>query len=359
MGATIFIVLTLFIYYRYTLSTRNAVERLIVEKKMINIMLSFQGNKNKKPKTFFLLASINPDNNNVGLTILPPNLRVRLDNDGKRFGELNKLDYNNFTKTQVIRTLEKELKIVVPFYVDFTNSNIIRLIDLIEGVNIFHLDQQKLDVKKHFGLQYFDGKKVIKYIHDSSSNSIYIKYGRLLDILLTLYSEKKIYRQLRNMMFLKEAFQDVLTNLLPQELYKIFELLSKNGNLYTTILPGNINGNYYVVDNIAYKLYENKFLSSLVLNKIVIPKVQILNGTGVPRLARKMRLSLIRDGLNIVEFGTSTYPRMKHSIVICRNSNTSSAKKVSDIAGITKIYYINDNTTLSNVLIIIGEDRIL
>ncbi|NCU32928.1 MAG: LytR family transcriptional regulator [Candidatus Moranbacteria bacterium] len=50
-------------------------------------------------------------------------------------------------------------------------------------------------------------------------------------------------------------------------------------------------------------------------------KIKILNGTSVPGLARKLRNTLIKDGFNVVEFGTSAYPPMKETVIICRKSD--------------------------------------
>lgn len=152
----------------------------------------------------------------------------------------------------------------------------------------------------------------------------------------------------------------VRTNLLPQEVFKIGEIIFMEGNVISTILPGSFKNNYYVINDISYKIYEKEFLTSLVVSKKAEPiiKIKILNGTNVPRLARRMRNNLIRDGLNVVEFGTSPYTKMKESIIICRKGNYSAVNKVSELTGINRIYYIIDSTQLNNLLIIIGEDLV-
>ena len=112
------------------------------------------------------------------------------------------------------------------------------------------------------------------------------------------------------------------------------------------------------MDDIAHKIYESEFLNPLIVNSMneQVPKIKILNGTNVSGLARKMRNLLIREGMNVVEFGTSPYQKMDKSIIVCRKGNLSAVQKVSELTGILKVHYIVDSTLLNNVLIIIGED---
>jgi len=60
--------------------------------------------------------------------------------------------------------------------------------------------------------------------------------------------------------------------------------------------------------------------------------------------------------MNVVEFGTSNYPAIYDSIIVCRKSDLKSANKISEMTGIGKIYFVTDTTQLNNILIIVGED---
>jgi hypothetical protein len=123
-------------------------------------------------------------------------------------------------------------------------------------------------------------------------------------------------------------------------------------------LPGGYVNDLYLVDEISLKAYQQDFLMPIAVQDSgeYEIKIKILNGTSVPGLARNMRNSLIKDGFNVVEFGTSTYPPMKESVLICRKSDFFAAGSVSKNTGIKNIYFVNDNTQLNNLLIIIGED---
>jgi CRISPR/Cas system-associated protein Cas7 (RAMP superfamily) len=220
-------------------------------------------------------------------------------------------------------------------------------------------DQNK-DFQPNAGLVYNDGSKIVSYINKVDANSIYLKYDRIQDIILTLYTNKEKMKPFVNSMLIKELYKSMRTNLLVQEIQTLGEMLCEEGDINIAMLPGNFEGNYYVMDDIAYKMYEKEFLGSIILEKTRDQsiKVKILNGTDVPGLARKMRNNLIKEGLNVVEFGTSSGKSVKESIIINRKGNYSAAKKISELTGIKNIYHVIDNTLLYNILVIIGEDYI-
>ena len=149
---------------------------------------------------------------------------------------------------------------------------------------------------------------------------------------------------------------------MPQEILSLSDYIFKDGNIYSTVLPGDFQQEYFVTDEISYKIYESDFLTPFIMNKSndSAMKIKVLNGTTTPGLAKKMRNILNREGLNVVEFGTSPYLNMKtdKSIMICRKGEFASLKKISEITGITNIHYVIDSTQMNNVLIIIGEDQV-
>ncbi len=87
-------------------------------------------------------------------------------------------------------------------------------------------------------------------------------------------------------------------------------------------------------------------------------KVKILNGTNVPGLAKKMRNILMREGLTVVEFGTSPYPFFDRTIIINQRADTDYAMRVAEILGVDRVYHIIDSTQLNSALIIIGKDYV-
>lgn len=340
--------------FLYRMKTRNAVEELSAGKKMINILIAGANKYKERKFDFFALLSINPINGNIGVTFIPPSFRIKMsDSETKRIDEV---DFIYFEKMR--RSIYQDVQIQVPFYVQLYASGSECITDILEGIDLFYLDQYGCAGFARQGLNYFDGKKIMKYINSVEENSIYHKYDRIMDVLLTLYYNREEKKKLLTDDFLLKLLGSVHTNLLPQEILTLSRYLSTKGELIYTILPGDIQGNYYVMDDITSKMYGKEFLGKLVsgVEEESVPKIKILNATPVAGLARKTRNMLNRDGYNVVEFGTSPYGEMDKSFIVSRKGDHAFVKKISELSGIPTIYYIIDNSLLYNTLIIIGKD---
>ncbi len=355
-GVAAAVFLVLMVLHFYERSTRNAVEKLAKEKKLVNILIAGSNVYRERCHSFFSILTINPENSNMGITFIPPNFRVYLDEDRKKPMAIREVDFIYFERLR--KSLLQDLKLNIPFYIELYNSDVRRIVDLLEGIELFILDQQKAGGGLKFGLNYLDGKKVMNYINNVENGSIYLKFDRIEDIFLTLYHNREKKKNFAGVKFITEMLSSIKTNLLPQEVMTITGYLLGKGDFSSIMLPGAMGGGYYCIDNISYKIYESEYLQHLVMGKgsETVVKVKILNGTSVAGLARRMRNSLNRDGLAVVEFGTSPFPPMEKSVIIARKSATGAVKKVSDLTGIDNIHYIIDNTLLHNVLVIIGED---
>lgn len=350
------VILLLLVINEYRKSTRNVVDDIVSKNGLINILIAGRNVYNENTFSFFAIASINPANNNIGITFIPPDYRIMMNDDGTKLKKISEIDFYYFDRIK--DTLKKDIQLNVPFYIKIYSPDVTRTINLIEGINLFLIDQAGINKDAKFGLTYFDGNKTVKYINSAEQNSIYMKYDRILDVLLTLYIDRDNLKKYLNEQFINEAIKNIKTNLLPQEILSIAGIVFEKGNVDSTLLPGGFNNGLYVVDEISYRTYQQEFLTKIVTDSDSDPnvKISILNGTSIPGLARKLRNDLIRDGLNVVEFGTSNYPFQKDSIIVCRKCDIKAANKTAEVTGINKIYFVTDTTQLSNVLIIIGED---
>jgi hypothetical protein len=350
---------TLIIRQCYGMKTRNAVEKLIQKKKIINILVAGSNKYNDHKHQFFAIVSINPENRRIGITFIPPAFKIRLDDDGDHCARIDQTVVFNFNRLR--DSLQKDLKLNIPFYAEIYAPDVERVVNLLEGVDQFILDQPKDQSAIAFGVNYFDGRKVMKYINSVEENSIYLKYDRILDVVMTLYKDRERLERFNKIEFIHELLKSVKTNLLPQEALRIGELIFKDGDVMATVLPGFFKDGLYIMDDITFRIYEKEFLAQLIVDKSekdidASIKIKILNGTDVPGLARKMREGLIREGLNVVEFGTSPYRKMNKSIIINKRGNIAAVNRVSQVTGIQNVYHVIDNTQLYNILIILGED---
>ena len=354
----VLIILALSGLYFYKVSTRNAVEQFISNDIMINLLIAGSNSYNDNRHKFYSILSIQPGTKKIGLIFLPPNLSINLDKRKQEYKRIDEVDISDFDSLS--ESLFHETKLKIPFYVVLYSPDVERIVDLIGGLDLYVLGQVKnIHGIKH-GINYFDGAKTMQYLNSAEENSIYIKYDRIEDILLTLFSNKAKHKKFFNIEFISEAIKSIKTNLLAQEIVTLAGLLyDDKADVLCTILPGTFTDNgLYQMDNISYKLYEKEFLQKLMQknqNEQSV-KIKILNGTDVPGLAMKTRAFLIREGLNVIEFGTSPDPFQKNSVVICQKGEIGPAKKVAELLSISRIYHIVDSTQLNNVLLIIGTD---
>ncbi len=351
-------ILSLIGIYLYKIKTRNAVEKFIGKDLMINILIVGSNIYNENMHKFYAVLSIQPKTKKVGLLFIPPNFKVTLDEMRRSYCRIDQVDINDFTKLS--SSLYRDLKLKIPFYMVLYSPDVERLVDLLGGLDLYVLDQVKDIYGIKYGVNYFDGVKASQYINSAEENSIFLKYDRIQDILLTVFSDRKDYMLYNNIEFLSEVIRTLKTNLMAQEIVTIADLLNDDkSDFICTTLPGTFSGNgYFYIDNVSKKIYEDEFLKRLFRedNSESPVKIKILNGTEVIGLAKKTRAFLVRRGIHVIEFGTSPFPLQENTVIINQKAEIGPAKKVADLLSIDKIYHIIDSTQLNNVLLIIGRD---
>lgn len=357
IGFIIIVITLLFTIYYYKKQSRNVIERLAESNKIINILIAGNNIYNDNKHRFYSIMSYNPENGKIGLTFIPPDFRINLDSRKNLYSKIDDVDINDFKK--LTDSLAADLGLDIPFYIVIYSLDVKRLVDLIEGIDIYVLDQIDGMHGVTSGLNYFDGEKVLKYIFQGNG-SIFGRYDRIQDILLTVFYNRDRYKKFINIDFISEVIRTVKTNFLPQELISLLEMLYKDKtDLTCTVLPGTFDKDgFYCLDEISNNMYKNDFLKYLITgnSENEAPKIKVLNGTSVGGLAKKIRNILTKEGLNVVEFGTSPYPEFEHSIIINRKGGMEPVLKVSKLIGVDRIYHIIDSTQLNNVLLIVGND---
>ncbi len=353
-ACVVVIIFILWIFIQYKKSTRNAVDLFAENGRMINILIAGSNIFKNNRHDFYAILSINSENNKIGLTLLPPEFRVNL---GKKYNKISEIDINDFK--DLSECLEKDLKLNIPFYVVLYSPDVERVVDMIEGIDLYILEDSSVQGIKP-GLNYFDGGKINQYINSVEENSFYKKYDRIQDILLTLYYNKERYKKFCNIEFVSEVLKTIKTNLLDQEIISLSKLLySKESDLLCTIMPGSLNeAGYYVADDIAYRIYKKDFLRRLVVDSESEQqiKIKILNGTGVKGLAMKLRYKFVNEGINVQEFGNVSNQLFENTLIINRKGELGPARKVSELLGVSQIYHSVDSSQLNNVLVIVGMD---
>ena len=343
---------SLSVFYFYKINTRNAVLEAVKERKIINILVAGNKNYDRHRHTFFAVISFNPENNNIGVLFIPPKFKLLWDKEKNIFKRIEDISLKEFDKLKLV--LQEKLELNLSFYLELYSEDLKRVIDLLEGLEIFFLNKDQ-NYFFDLGINYLDGEKILKYIE---TDSIFTTYDRIQDILLTLYQKRNQKKFLAELDFISFLISDFNSNLLPNEILSLLDLILNQGNLFFFTLPGEFDKENYFMDEIALNEYQENFRNRIIMSDKAIPKikVKILNGTSIPKLARKMRSNLIKEGISIVEFGTFHEFKFSKSTIFCQKGDYNLARKISDITGINKIYFKINNNIFSDCLIIVGKD---
>lgn len=352
------LLLVSFLLYRHIVQgNRNVVEQLARQNSFIHILVAGSHSYNENRHNFYAVFSLNPENSRIGISFIPPSYRIVIDKSSNRSVPVSEVDFND--RDRILASLEKDLHLEIPFYVELYSPDVERAVNLYEGVELFNLDQMK-DEPIPFGEYYFDGEKAVSYIHSVADDSIYGKYDRILDLVYTIYYDRDKMKRLLHPSLVVEGMKKIQTNILPQEALRLVQLLRKPANVSHIVVPGEFSDGLYYMDDISYKIYQDEFITRLVIDEQEKEpaRIKILNGTSEPGLARKMRNRLIREGLNVIEFGTWSDSTLDHSIMISRRGNMDAVQEVSSITGISRVYHVTDSSVLNSILIIIGKDHV-
>jgi hypothetical protein len=88
------------------------------------------------------------------------------------------------------------------------------------------------------------------------------------------------------------------------------------------------------------------------------PRVEVLNGAGVPGLAREVTRMLRQRGFDVVYFGNAPGPAHDTSVVIDRAGRPEPAQQVADALGIAVVRSAPDTLLYLEATVILGRDRV-
>lgn len=346
------------VYFRhqYRMGRRNIVTQLGEEKSMINILLAGSNEFNENRHRLFMVLSINPENNKIGFTFIPPDFSVDSDEDGiaEKISEIGSGKYE-----AVAEAVGSELDLKIPFYAVLYSPDLARICDLVYGINLFVYEKEKMGHGISFGINYLDGSHLVDYINLTENASIYSKYDRIMDVVFALNAEREQYRQFAVAPLVELALETVETNLNSREILSLSQYFFDNSKLVWTLLPGKLNSSgLYVMDEIARTVFRDSFLKKLVIEEEgeLALKAKLLNATAIPGLARKYRAMLMREGVNVVEFGTYEDRQLAQTLIIDRKGNARATAYLSELIGTERAYQVIDTSQLHDIVIMLGDD---
>ncbi|MFW6365517.1 MAG: LCP family protein [Spirochaetota bacterium] len=346
----------LYIHHRYQMGRRNIVTHLAEENSMINILLAGSNEYDENRHRLFIVVSINPENRKIGLTFIPPAFAVDLNEDGvaEKIGDVNPSSMSDLNAA-----IERELDMKIPFFAVLYSPDLSRMVDLVYGIDLFMFEPEKTTQGMTFGRNYLDGNHIVEYINIAENGSIYSKYDRIMDVVFTLHARRDQYKQFATRPLVDLALETINTNMNSREVLSLASYFFDGTSILWTLLPGKLDvSGLYVRDEIAQTVYRESFLKRLVIEETgeLSLKAKLQNATDIPGLARRYRSMLMREGVNVVEFGTFEDMILNETLIIDRKGNAQAAAYLSELIGTDRVYQVIDSTQLHDVLIILGQD---
>ena len=359
-------------YYFFGGRITNYVEK----KEIISILFTGLDDNDSCYKTDTLILGLyNPLTKRFGLIFLPRDLKVKVETKmGINKGKINSV-YSKYGMKKLLEVITSLTGLDVKFHVSMRIEDIIKIVDLIGGVNIYVNKAMKytdksadLYIELPRGIIKCDGVKAMQFIRYRSDERgdmgrIERQYEFILNIIKKSIVKNNI---LQNLKILKVIYKKVKTNLNFNDIINLIKYTSTaDFNNVEMIKVGGEFVNEYGVEYIQPDLNKSKKNSKNLLNKLTytkknyIPqeiKVQVLNGSGKRGMAKRVRDKLVRNGFNVIEFGNADSQNYENMLILDREGNMKKALKVAGILKIRNVFPNINHIIMIDVKVIVGKD---
>jgi LCP family protein required for cell wall assembly len=376
IGILVFLlIVSLYLYIYYYFLGGKSKSYISKGKPISFLFLGLDGDENF-PKTDAILIGIyNPFSKRIGIIAIPRDLKVKVETPlGFNYEKIN-IIYSKYSKKKLISEIEKLLGIKIQYYGIISLDNLIKIVDLIGGVELYidtpmhYIDRAAglyIDFPK--GLIKCDGLRAMKFIRyradergDLKRIERFIEFG--VAFVRKSIEEKNI---LTNIKILKIILKYLDTNINFSDIKNILKTIEIQSFRDPEIL--RIGGKFVELNNSKYIEPDPEIVKKSVkeffknLEKIkgdYLPseiKIQVLNGSGKAGVAKAVRDKLIRNGFNVIEFGNADSDDYQFTIILDRKGKLKKSLKVSSFLNCKNLYVKIDPFNIADVTVIVGKD---
>lgn len=346
------------LYFRY--ANRSELLTQLEKGETVNILFTARGGDDKSKKlTVISVVQFRPKTNKIGFYSFFPQLRLSPDSS-----EIQEV-YSNGGIEELKDLLSTTLDMPIEFTLDFDDEDLIRIIDLSEGVPWFLNTESRLPEENlPTGEFVLDGSMLPDMLNPSLTNSTAAAYQLYRYYSLLLNAREDSERIMHNLMP-EKVFEKAATGISgSMSLHEMRDLLSflasdKRRDLMFLELPVKIVDSKFILDRETAALYLGRFNQAMEKpfdHTTEIPKMEIKNGTYRARLARKLREKLTRLGLRVLEFTNADRHDYAHSILLDIGARPVYADHVASQIGISKVYHLVNRSLFTDLILIVGED---
>jgi LCP family protein required for cell wall assembly len=361
------------IYFIFYFRESNVEQLLKSESILSSIIVENDGNKTQT----LLLSFYNPKTNKQAAIVIPEKTRLKVEYEDKPSYDTIENIYFRGGIRILGETIERLTNTEFPFYVVYDLTDVEKLVDLLEGVEIiipenmnYSNPEDRVFIKLSKGQSTLDGAKTKQFLQyrygDAGMSALVENHRIIVESLLDRTTD--IEALLQNAKIMSTLTKGVDTNfsrrdvmLLVEEMYKMnsskllfYRMYGKNITLKNEEYITPVENGIWLQDRIATV---KKYISDEGLAPFGDEiKLEILNGSINPGQAQSLRNYFIQYGFNVVHYGNAMRNDYERTLVIDRIGRPSLAKRIADIINCKEVYTRIDKTLLVDVTIILGND---
>ncbi|MCP5495520.1 MAG: LytR C-terminal domain-containing protein [Leptospiraceae bacterium] len=278
----------------------------------------------------------------------------------------------NYLSKNISSQLNEITSHPVDFTINLSESSFIRIIDILGGLEMYfdpYTFQSSVEYKRKIGEYLMSGHEVFDVMKLKNKNDPLDYINRLNiqeSVVFTIFDNLiKNQKKMR-----KEWIEFITTlmdtNLTTIEIFSIYKYLLANHIIFMvselpgklTVFPGSEQPVLFIEKELAKTAFE-KFESDLLDEEFPyeeIAKIEILNGTAVPGLAKKVKSFLNVKRFNVLSVSNAWTQNQKVSMVINRSGNSEYTYKIAEVLGIKKVHHIISKESGMDTTILLGEN---
>jgi len=328
-----------------------------------------------KGNTLFFseLLIFSPDTYKAAIFNIPSNYRTVIESISK----IDRLDVLfDFKKPEkFVKRIESIATIPVDFYINIDPDNLIKIVDLLSGLELFIANPFEIINDDEIillpsGSNVLDGEKALLFLSVESSNEndadLIGRWHKFLQAFIKKTADQSLY--LENSDFFNK-FYSLFSTDMNKESFKSFITVLKKINTERMILQRILGDRKKIDDQILlFPYYDGNLLVETIKqtllsikNEDVISdeeiniKIEILNGTNIPGLAARTAHFFTNLGFDVVSTKNAERNDYEKTVVIVKGINSSSANKIAGIIRCTNI----ESSIEKPAIAIAGEDNTL
>jgi LCP family protein required for cell wall assembly len=286
-----------------------------------------------------LLASFDPESNAINALSIPRDTRAAI--PGVGVTKINAA-YAFGGPGLTVRTVEDLLGVKIDYYIKLGPKSFARLVDAIGGVEIdvekdmrYRDNWAGLNINLKKGRQLLNGTQAEGYIrfrHDARGDIGRVE--RQQKVLLALFHKLKNPAMLvRTPQLIRGFTENTQTNLTLQEMMALgmFGVRLEATDIRTVTLPGGFTPNFWEPDWAKIRPLVLDFFYGVSPAMLAETRIEVLNASGVPGLARRTAGRLERLGFKIVRVGTAQ--EAATTVIIDRLGNAPVTRLLAEFLG--------------------------